>query len=206
MIVINKGNLKVLLIPSIFEVNFTKMCFQLSCNYTLDYVAKATGTIPVPHIAWQPCEHSLVGAALPVITNEYPKVLQVYQWGLVPSWASHPTMRNMYNTKVTNMATKPSLQAIACYRRCAIPVSGFAVKHATRGTAKAYYATHNKPLLLAGIWELYGEGLLTFSVLTQATDNHELLHMPIILSTRTQSFWLQKQPITVKELLHFTAG
>src|SRR5664279_1611239 len=63
---------------------------------------------------------------VPVITNEQPKTLSLYRWGLIPSWAKEEAIGNkMINARADGIAEKPSFRSAFKRRRCLVPASGF---------------------------------------------------------------------------------
>ena len=61
----------------------------------------------------------------PVITNEEPHVIQMYQWGLIPYWADMNWNRNYtLNARIETLDSKASFKNIT-NNRCLIIVNGF---------------------------------------------------------------------------------
>ncbi len=172
------------------------MCFAISFATPLLQYATFAAATPAILTPWQPVSNVISGAAMPVLTNEFATTIQLYQWGLVPSWAKLPTMgKNMYNTKYENLVEKPALQAIYKYRRCLVPVTSFSVKMpVVKGSSKnnipeikEYYANQHQYLHLCGIWETWGEGLQTFSIITYNVAD---AYYPYICTADAKKEWL----------------
>ncbi len=108
---------------------------------------------------------------LPVITNTDPKKLQLFSWGLIPSWSKDPTIGNkMINARGETIFEKPS----------------FRIKLKKRGLFS-----------LAGIWDEWkdvdGKIKSTFSIITTSPNNlmseiHD--RMPVILQKDDEEKWL----------------
>ncbi len=182
------------------------MPFQLSNTFSQNTNQTKLSANLVTFLEWQKFEHIAVGEAFPVITNEFAQVIQYFQWGLVPVWAKSPVIgRNMGKTKLANLHEKAALQAIFEYKRCVVPVSYFSVwanKEKTALLEKT--ALNDEPLMLAGIWSLWSEGLYTFSVLTSEYEvKGQKVDWPFILSKSQKSTWLQKSTFSIKTLDNF---
>lgn len=66
-------------------------------------------------------EHPLT----PIITNEEPNEIQLYQWGLIPYWAKDTSIQNnTLNAKIETLNEKASFKSIVD-QRCLVLVDGF---------------------------------------------------------------------------------
>ena len=139
---------------------------------------------------------------LPVITNEAPRQLSLFRWGLVPSWAKDASIGNkLINARAESLDTKPSFRNAFKNRRCLVPADAFYEwKHAGRSKTKIPYriSIKNQPLFsMAGIWEQWkdpqGKLLNSFSIITtRANKLVAELHnrMPVILPPEAEQLWL----------------
>ncbi len=139
---------------------------------------------------------------LPVITNEEPRQLSRFRWGLVPFWANDAAIGNkLINARAESVDTKPSFRNAFKNRRCLVPADAFYEwKHAAGGKMKIPYriSIKGQPLFsMAGIWEQWedpkGELLNSFSIITtRANELVAELHnrMPVILTRETEQLWL----------------
>jgi putative SOS response-associated peptidase YedK len=139
---------------------------------------------------------------LPVITNQAPRELSWFRWGLVPFWAKDASIGNkLINARAESLDTKPSFRNAFRNRRCLVPADAFYEwKKVPGGKTKIPYriSIKNQPLFsMAGIWEQWknpaGELLQSFSIVT--TEANELvaaLHnrMPVILAPEAELLWL----------------
>ena len=66
---------------------------------------------------------------VPVITNEQPKTLSLYRWGLIPSWAKEEAIGNkMINARADGIATISDIDETLLFLTGAIcPGAGFQV-------------------------------------------------------------------------------
>lgn len=147
----------------------------------------------------------------PVITNEHPKELSFYRWGLVPSWAKDIAVGNkMINARADGVAEKPSFRSALKRRRCIVPVSGFYEWQKGEGKAKTPMYIHLKDsevFGLAGLWEVWhspdGDEVRTFTIIT--TDANEFMtpihnRMPVILRKADYAKWLDPDEVPGSEL------
>tara|TARA_B100001250_G_scaffold92235_1_gene76766 strand:+ start:9016 stop:9693 length:678 start_codon:yes stop_codon:yes gene_type:complete len=139
--------------------------------------------------------------------------LDIFQWGLVPSWAKDPTWSaKMINARSETINKKPSFRTAYKRRRCLIPASGY-YEWKLEGNLKApyYVHTHNKrPMFFAGLWEIWhdpnGSELYTCTIAT-VTASQELsdLHnrMPVILKEPARKKWLETDEEEAATLLNY---
>ena len=146
---------------------------------------------------------------LPVISSENKNVIQLYQWGLIPSWVKDnetaKKIRNStYNARSETAWEKPAFRAGIKYRRCLVLAHGF-YEWQTRGKMKIPYYIRNKndlPFAFAGLSENWvnkdtGEIMNTVSILTKkAYPFMEKIHntkkrMPVILSENLENHWIE---------------
>src|SRR5688572_28797440 len=128
-----------------------------------------------------------------VMTNEKPRELQLFKWGLVPSWSNDPAIGNrMINAKSETVFEKPSFKNLIRNRRCLVVSDGFYEWKTINAKTKIPYrfCLKNEDLFTyAGIWDSWldkktGEILNSFSILTtNANGLVEPLHdrMPVII-------------------------
>jgi putative SOS response-associated peptidase YedK len=147
---------------------------------------------PLDFVEWQPKQDARSGDFMPIITNEFSGILQYFKWGLVPVWAKNIAMgTNMYNTKLENLLEKTALQAIYRYKRCLLPATDFTIRlDAKKKESKTFTAVNNQVFLLCGLWDVWGEGLQSFSILTQKKG---AIDIPIIISLTHKDKWLSKR-------------
>jgi putative SOS response-associated peptidase YedK len=137
-----------------------------------------------------------------VITNEKPEELQLFKWGLVPSWAEEPKIGyKMINAKSETIFEKPSFRNLVKKRRCLVVSDGFYEWKPLAGKHKQPYRILLKGAGLfayAGLWDAWtdkatGEIMNTFTVIT--TDANELVapihdRMPVILHQEDERKWI----------------
>src|SRR5512141_2038924 len=64
--------------------------------------------------------------AVAVVANTPDRKLELFQWGLIPSWAKDPKIGNkLINARAETLAEKPSFRAAFKRRRCLVVADGF---------------------------------------------------------------------------------
>ncbi|MEY4522471.1 MAG: Protein of unknown function YoqW [Bacteroidota bacterium] len=143
---------------------------------------------------------------LPIVTNEEPNALQLYQWGLLPQWAKDEKFQqNTLNAKLETIAEKPSFKAVE-FQRCLIPATGFYEWKWLDGKGKSkekylIQVENSAIFCFAGLWSKWIDplsGILrgTFTILTteanplMAEIHNSKKRMPVILDVSAEEEWL----------------
>jgi putative SOS response-associated peptidase YedK len=186
------------------------MCGRYSFFTPLPEAEAALQVKAVPYEGWQPNYNGAPTQAMPVITNEFPGVMQFFRWGLVPSWAKEPSIGyKMINTRAESIMEKPAFRNIFKYRRCIVPADGYyewqqpeaaqasKSKSKTAKQAWRFCLPDGGLMLMAGLWATWGQqGLQTFSIITCPANLHvQPIHhrMPVLLSYSEAKKWLSNQ-------------
>ena len=97
---------------------------------------------------------------LPVITSSKPNEIQLFQWGLIPSWVRNENtaarIRNgTYNAKSETAWDKPSFRNSIRYKRCLVITHGFFEYHTSGKTKIPYYIKlkNNQIFAFAGLFD-----------------------------------------------------
>lgn len=144
--------------------------------------------------------------------------LGTFRWGLVPGWASDPSIGNrMINARAETAPDKPAFRRAFERRRCLLPASGYYEWKSAEGGRRRkaskvpYYFRRRDGLLLAigGLWEVWhGDGddevLRTCTVLTTranalGAEVHD--RMPLLVPEHLWDRWLAPEPLTEEERL-----
>jgi putative SOS response-associated peptidase YedK len=139
---------------------------------------------------------------MPVVTMEAPNQLQLFRWGLIPSWAKDPAIGNkMINARAETLAEKPSFKSLLKRRRCLILADGF-YEWKKEGTQKQpWHMSHRDGTLLtlAGLCDTWkdaeGRPVHTFTIITCAPNElMKSIHdrMPAILEGNDRRRWLDE--------------
>ncbi|MBE0663387.1 MAG: SOS response-associated peptidase [Bacteroidales bacterium] len=148
---------------------------------------------------------------LAVITNEEPRHLSYFHWGLIPFWAKDEKIGSkMINARAESIEEKPSYRNAFRQRRCLVLADGF-YEWKNENGKKPYRITMKdlQPFAMAGIWETWknpeGKKINSFSIIT--TSANELMkniheRMPVILPSEFEETWLKSNdPREIRELL-----
>jgi len=125
--------------------------------------------------------------------------LEMFHWGLIPSWAKDPAIGNkMINARAETVAEKPSFRSAFKKRRCLILADGFYEWQKTDNGKQPYHIKmqDDSPFAFAGLWEVwdkYGEEIRSGTIIT--TDANDLMNeihhrMPVILHPEDYGLWL----------------
>lgn len=160
---------------------------------------------------------------LPVITNENPDELQLFNWGLIPHWAKSAEdvvkiQNQTLNARSETVFEKPAFKESILNRRCLIIVDGFYEHHHKNKKTFPHHIVRKdrEPMTLAGVWDTWrGNGMerKTISIITtRANPLMTRIHnnpktsdgprMPVILSEEKEKEWLTvDDEESIKELM-----
>jgi len=142
-----------------------------------------------------------------IIVNDGTNRYVQYKWGLVPSWARDIQIGNkLINARAETLVKKPSFKNAFINRRCLVPTDGF-YEWQKLEKYKVPFFIHlksGKPFSFAGLWDLWGSKLYTFTIIT--TEANSLLknihdRMPVIIPEDKRELWLNPKIKTTEDLL-----
>ncbi len=177
------------------------MCGRFTITLDPGELQALLGLGPFIHIV-QPRYNIAPSQPIPIVKDNQTRAVELYLWGLVPSWAKDPEIGSrLINARAETAFEKPSFRAAFKYRRCLIPADGFYEWHsAGKGGTKTPYLFKLKkdgPFTFAGLYENWqapdGGELHTCTILTCAPN--ELVaqyhnRMPVILNEQDRWAWL----------------
>jgi len=177
------------------------MCRRYRITKSADEIEQRFGAV-VDREYYRPNPNASTGQDLPVILNVNPRMVTLFKWGLIPSWAKDPAIGNsLVNARAETLAEKPSFKGSLKYWRCLVPADGFYEwKHV--GSKKQPYLITLKDeglFSFAGLWAEWsapdGSPIPTFTIVT--TEPNELMkdihdRMPVILAKEDERTWLRK--------------
>jgi putative SOS response-associated peptidase YedK len=139
-----------------------------------------------------------------VISNTGENKLDLFYWGLIPSWAKDPKIGNrMINARGETVAEKPSFRAAYKRRRCLVLADGYyewRKEEGSRLKTPIYIRLKSeKPFAFAGLWEAWrppgeDESVHSCTIITCPPNAFmEQIHhrMPVILPPDAYSLWLE---------------
>jgi len=152
---------------------------------------------------------------MPVVINETPDTISLFQWGLIPFWVKNLEQANSLRQRTLNARSetifvKPAFRHSVRSKRCLVIVDGFYEwRHVGKKRYPYYITLKNRPLFaLAGIWDSWTDhetkdNVNTFAVVT--TEANELMskvhnsrkRMPLILPKERHQDWLD---VTIDEI------
>ncbi len=178
------------------------MCGRYSYFSPIEKAEKALKAKAVDWQIFEPKYNATPSQYMPVVTNEFPDVIQFLRWGLIPQWAKDMSFGSkLINTRSENIVEKPMWKNIFKYKRCIVIADGY-YEWKKEGKTKVPFRMH-KPnddlLFFAGLWDVWsgtGDGLYSFSIIT-TPSNADLQHiherMPVMLSLEEAKKWLSKK-------------
>jgi putative SOS response-associated peptidase YedK len=145
-----------------------------------------------------------------VVANRPERRLELFLWGLIPSWAKDPAIGNrMINARAETLAEKPSFRDTLKRRRCLVLADGFFEwrKDGKQKTPIYVRLRSREPFAFAGLWDMWrpaeGDEIRSCTIVT--TDANGLLapvhdRMPVILPPETYEVWLDPRPRESRDL------
>ena len=150
---------------------------------------------PIPNFNVAPTQR------MPVITSDNSTKLQLFRWGLIPSWAKDTKIGfSLINARLETISEKPMFKSRLSRGRCIVPMDGFYEWKMQDGVKIPYriVTTDQDIFSVAGLWDAWldntsGMLLYTFTVITRSPNTlMENIHdrMPAILTPENESLWL----------------
>jgi putative SOS response-associated peptidase YedK len=174
--------------------------FGLTRPERLDFARLGVGALPplAPRYNIAPGSDVLV-----VRQRKGERRADLVRWGLVPHWATDPSIGNrLINARAESAREKPAFRAAMLARRCLIPADVFYEWQAVAGRRRkrpfAVRLKADEPFALGGLWEYWrpdpsSQGLASCTILT--TEPNELLRpihdrMPVLVPPEQYDAWL----------------
>ncbi|MCC6441832.1 MAG: SOS response-associated peptidase [Armatimonadetes bacterium] len=139
------------------------------------------------------------------VANRGDHRVELFQWGLIPSWAKDPAIGNrMINARAESLAEKPAFQRAYRKRRCLILADGFyewKQEEGRKGKTPMYIQMRSgEPFAFGGLWEVWhpeGDPPVHSCTIITTSPNEviEPIHnrMPLILERRHYALWLDPE-------------
>lgn len=186
-----------------YSTSQTKTEKQLEGRYSRKVALEAVGQLKIFYAV-----SGFSHPNLPVITSERPEEIQLFKWGLLPSWTKDEVQAktfasNNLNARSETVFEKPSFRSVK-RKRCLIPCTGF---YEWRDVNKKKYPhfislKNEEVFSLGGLYDTWvnketGEILNTFSIITteanplMAKIHNTKLRMPFILPKELEDEWIK---------------
>ncbi len=148
-----------------------------------------------------------------VVTSPTDRKVEIFQWGLIPSWSKDPSMGSrMINARAETVHEKPAFRAPFAHKRCLILADGFYEWKQLEKNKQPYYIrlADGGPFAFAGLWDHWtspeGDERLTCTIITcEPNELMSQLHnrMPVIFDKTTMWDWLDPEasPVALKAML-----
>lgn len=194
------------------------MCFFSRLTLSVSELKSRFGADPDPEENFEPVEeyNGFTFPKTPVIANEKPGLIQLFNWGLMPSWSKDDTFRkNTLNARFETLGEKPSFKPYL-QNRCLVLANGFYEWQwlDPQGKKKQKYLItleNNEAFAFAGIWNKWanrdtGEMFNTYSIITVPSTglmseiHNSKLRMPFILKTENEKKWLEGKDVMFEEI------
>jgi putative SOS response-associated peptidase YedK len=186
------------------------MCFTVNVNLVKEELENRYGATLIDPEKYRPSYyyHAFGLPEMPVICSGAPSGIQLFKWGLIPSWTKSIAEANIiryktFNARSESIEQKPSFSSSFKTRRCIIPVKGFFEWQHVGSEKIPWYIYHaeDEILSIAGLYDQWidnstGEVFNTFSIIT--TDANDLMaeihnsarRMPAILDRSSETSWV----------------
>ena len=189
------------------------MCGRFSETAKIEKISRAFG-IPKEKIpALTPRYNIAPSQNIAAIIQESGKEreIQLFRWGLTPSWSKDPAIRNkMINARAETLMTQPSFSRPLKKNRCLVIADGFFEWKKEERASKPYYIRLKSGDLFtfAGLWDEWkdpsGRPLRPCTIITG--EPNELIRpihnrSPVILPKPHRDLWLDPDATNLEELV-----
>jgi putative SOS response-associated peptidase YedK len=196
------------------------MCGRYVIISKLKTIEKRFRTKPLPPDLFESSPNISIGNYAPVITNEQPDEVQLFQFGLTPFWAKktmyffnarsegdHNKEDDPKYTGAMGIVKKPAFRHCIRQKRCLIIADAFIEGPKKEKLSKpflVYLRDGKRPFALAGIWDKWinketAEVIHSFSIITTVANAllREIGHhrSPVILPEELETTWLEDIPL-----------
>ena len=175
------------------------MCGRFTVTSPADILIEEFGLSRIS-AAFSPSFNIAPTQLAPVVTHFRDRELELFQWGLVPSWSRDRKIgSSLINARCESVRTKPTFKEAFARRRCLVLADGFYEWKKEVGRKIPMYIRRQcrRPFAFAGLWEGWhapdGEVVRTCTVLTtEPNDVMADIHdrMPVILPPDARDVWL----------------
>lgn len=187
------------------------MCGRFTLTISPEQLQDQFGLSERPSADLAPRYNIAPTQAVAVVANSAERKLEIFQWGLIPSWAKDPKIGSkLINARAETLAEKPSFRTALKRRRCLVVADGFYEwkKEGARKIPMYIQMDDGRPFGFAGLWEVWqppdGSLLKTCTIITTEPNAlTETIHnrMPAILPPEAYDAWLRPGELPAEEVL-----
>jgi putative SOS response-associated peptidase YedK len=145
---------------------------------------------------------------LPVIINEDPKQVKLFNWGLIPFWVKDEKTatdikQRTVNARSETIFEKPAFRGSAGRKHCLVIADGFFEWRYYQGNNYPYYIKlkDRNAFAMAGLWDCWsnkttGEQVYSYTIITteanplMAKIHNKKKRMPAILNKKDEQIWI----------------
>jgi putative SOS response-associated peptidase YedK len=151
---------------------------------------------------FSPLENISPGMEVPVVYSNpgqpHARYISLMKWGLVPHYRSSHAISDhykMFNARIESVHEKVSFKNLLSKNRCVVLFNGFYEWIGVSGQKTPYYIRlqNVQPMLLACLYDITRDGVVSFTVLTCDSCN-DMVHIhdrqPVILTPSEADRWL----------------
>lgn len=147
---------------------------------------------------------------LPIITNQDPRQVQLFKWGLIPFWVNNEKTASEFKDRTVNARSetifdKPAFRSSAGKQHCLVIADGFFEWRYYNGKNYPYYIKlkDREVFSIAGLWDRWinknsGAEIYSYTIITtEANPLMAMIHnkkkrMPAILYKKDEEKWIKK--------------
>jgi putative SOS response-associated peptidase YedK len=205
------------------------MCGRYILVQKLEVLEKRFNVTAPEGFTYVPAYNISPGKMAPVISDDQPRQLSLYQFGMTPFWAKKPMY--LFNARAEGdhnaendpaykgakgIITKPAFRKAIRLQRCLVPADAFiegTIKERLDKPYLVYLRDKERPFSFAGLWDQWanpetGEVIRSFAIITTVANAllQKLPHhrSPVILPRHAEQAWLDPDaPLAdITALLH----
>ena len=187
------------------------MCGRFTLTVDPADLQDAFGLSEPPPAGLLPRYNIAPSQAVAVVANTGGGKLELFRWGLIPSWAKDEKIGyKLINARAETLREKPSFRAALKRRRCLVLADGFYEwKRAGQSKVPMYLTLKDgRPFAFAGLWETWkspeGKLIRSCTIITTAPNALvEKIHdrMPAILPPPARAAWLAPDELPAEQVL-----
>lgn len=191
------------------------MCGRYILIQKAEVLEKRFGVIVPDTVNLVPSYNIAPGKFAPVITDDHPREIQLFRFGMTPSWMTKPRLfinaraegdhnpdNNPAYTGAKGIITKPAFRKAIRNQRCLVPADAFIEgpeKEKLNKPYLVYLQDKVRPFAFAGIWDSWenpesGELIHSFAIITTVANElmQKIQHhrSPVILHRSDEKYWL----------------